>query len=597
MTELAASLLVDRLIAASLHGGLLIVFVWAVCRLVPGIPAAMRATLWWLATAKVLIALAPIPSLDLPLLPARDPAPVPAVVASSSSVLPTVVDSTSAAEPVLAATLPSAEPNPARSAASWRNVAAVVWLVFVGAQLVGLLRESITLRRVVRRSTPWPDEGDEVAALSRRMGLAGTPEVMESADITGPQVTGCWRPFILMPSGARDLNDAARAMALCHELAHIRRRDLVLGWGPAIAERLFFFHPLVRLAAREYLTTREAACDAAVVRALGVAPHAYGQLLVHLGIAPSRPVLAASGAPSSTTSLRRRLEMLQHIELSSVRGGRWLIGALLVALVPLQLVARSPEPEQSGSPAPAVVTLPQAAAPANASSEPSRTQPPQSAEPVVSMPASASQVSAGDERAIQQALEAAGQLETDARAEIQRALEDAARSIDARKTERADLLAAMEAANRLRLENAIESLPTTPAYQQMLEELAARSEGQASAGRDALEVALERLAREELANTQRAKEEVAGLMERTREQRARALDALVEQQATELNAQRRVREDSVRSQLERLRVQQDQLSVQLQAIVRQQEELAAAQRQIAEHAERIRQAIEAQRAK
>jgi hypothetical protein len=34
------------------------------------------------------------------------------------------------------------------------------------------------------------------------------------------------------------------SMALAHELAHLRRGDLWLGWLPAIAQRLFFFHPL-----------------------------------------------------------------------------------------------------------------------------------------------------------------------------------------------------------------------------------------------------------------------------------------------------------------------------------------------------------------
>ena len=35
-------------------------------------------------------------------------------------------------------------------------------------------------------------------------------------------------------------------MALAHELMHVRRRDVLLGCLPALAERLYFFHPLVR---------------------------------------------------------------------------------------------------------------------------------------------------------------------------------------------------------------------------------------------------------------------------------------------------------------------------------------------------------------
>ena len=73
-------------------------------------------------------------------------------------------------------------------------------------------------------------------------------------------------------------------MALAHELMHVRRRDVLLGCIPALAERLYFFHPLARLAAREYVIAREAACDAAVVRALDVPADDYGRLLLRLGV-------------------------------------------------------------------------------------------------------------------------------------------------------------------------------------------------------------------------------------------------------------------------------------------------------------------------
>ena len=145
-------------------------------------------------------------------------------------------------------------------------------------------------------------------------------------------------------------------MTLCHELVHLKRWDLFLGWIPAAAEPLFFFHPLARIAAREYLFWREAACDAAVLKALDVAPQEYGGLLLDLGVVRSRSSLAAAGAPWSLSILKRRIVMLRDPSSRSITS-RALAPTLAVlavaAIVPLQLSAR---PTVASPMAPAVVT-------------------------------------------------------------------------------------------------------------------------------------------------------------------------------------------------------------------------------------------------
>jgi hypothetical protein len=145
-------------------------------------------------------------------------------------------------------------------------------------------------------------------------------------------------------------------MAICHELAHLSRGDVWLGCVPAAAERIFFFHPLVRLAAREYLFWREAACDAAVLRALGAAPQAYGRLLLDLGVSHPRPVLTAAGAAWSFSNLKRRIVMLQQPSTPRLRA-RLLATAVVVltvvAIAPLRVGARPsvgpPDPPPSAA--------------------------------------------------------------------------------------------------------------------------------------------------------------------------------------------------------------------------------------------------------
>ena len=156
-------------------------------------------------------------------------------------------------------------------------------------------------------------------------------------------VTGLMRPTVILPSRRwSSLTALQQEMAICHELVHVRRRDLWLGLVPSLAERLFFFHPLAHLAAREYVVAREAACDAAVLRALDAEPRDYGRLLVTLGVAPLPGGISASGAAHSFSSLKRRIGMLDHGSPSlAVRLAGWELAAVaVVALVPLTLVER-----------------------------------------------------------------------------------------------------------------------------------------------------------------------------------------------------------------------------------------------------------------
>ena len=382
----------DRLLAGSLQGAVVIALVWIACRRIPRVPASVQAALWWVAALKLVVALLPVPALPIPLLPAGDADVLRAETAKPgpAAVPVRALEGTGAARPP--AHVPTVTP--------WRTALIGVWLVVLALQAVRLILERRSLRAVVRRAVPRTGEDAVVVArLAAAIGLTRVPQVRESDEIAGPQVAGVRRPIVLVPAGCRTtLTPEERAMALCHELVHVRRHDLALGWVPALAERLFFFHPLARLMAREYLATREAACDAAVVRALGVSPKEYGRLLVRLGVAGAAPAFAAGGSAFSVSSLRRRLDMLQHTASAGAsRRSLWCLATVtFLAVMPFQLVAGTPSGQAPVPAAPpievSVPVAPQAASPASpvppagsaappASLAPAHPAPPQNAPP------------------------------------------------------------------------------------------------------------------------------------------------------------------------------------------------------------------------
>ena len=327
--------LFDRLIQASLEGSLLVAGVWVACRLAPSLPVSLRVVLWWLASLKLLVGLAGIDPVPLPIL-------APAAGTAVEAVRPLAVATRAAAlhaDSFLSAAVPAPD---------WRVLAACAWLAMLGVVLVNVLRQRHQTRRLIAGATPAdPSVLRVVETLAERVGLTATPEVRRSDRADAPMVAGLLAPIVLLPAERFDaLSDDQRQMAICHELMHLRRGDLWLGCLPALAERLFFFHPLAHVAAREYLLAREAACDAAVLAAMNAAPQEYGRLLLTLGVGPLRAGFAASSSSRSFSSLKRRIGMLNHTSPTArARVGGWLLAAATAAaIVPMQLVARTAQP-------------------------------------------------------------------------------------------------------------------------------------------------------------------------------------------------------------------------------------------------------------
>ena len=341
----------ERLLTGSVQGAVIIGVVWLVCRRIASVPASIRAMLWWLASLKLVLALMPLPALPLALLPPQERVPTEIVhTASTAAALPAIVAPAVALRPASEMRTVSDRAAGAVDIIPWLAVVIVLWLAGIGVQAVQLLSSLRRLRRVAAESVALGTEDTVVARrIADGLGLRRIPEIRVSDEIDSPQVVGLRRPVMLLPSAViTTFTPNERAMTLCHELVHVRRHDLALGWVPALAERLFFFHPLARVAAREYVIAREAACDAAVLRALDVAPQEYGRLLVRFGVTRFVPGFSATGASSSTSSLRRRLDMLHHTTLSRAsRRATWLLACVVaLALLPFQLVART-----SGEPA------------------------------------------------------------------------------------------------------------------------------------------------------------------------------------------------------------------------------------------------------
>ncbi|HEV7509690.1 MAG TPA: M56 family metallopeptidase [Thermoanaerobaculia bacterium] len=379
----------ESLLRASLQGAVLVGLVWLVCRLFPRLPASVRCGLWWMACLKLLVGLVWLVPVRVPLLPAPTPAAMSAASPASPARIvlqggPTSRSAVQIRPGQIAATEPGA-PEPRGLADRGAPWILGLWLAGMAVIALRALHQLRHTRWVIRRSEAV-GEGwirGTYADLCLRLGLRRAPDLRGSADVRTPMAIGLLRPRVVVPRpGFERLSQPEATMTLCHELLHVRRHDLWFGWVPALAQRIFFFHPLAALAVREYAIAREAACDAEVLRVLGSAPQAYGRLLLRWGVAPRETGLAAAGASPSLENLKRRLQMLQQISDSRRRisGWWWVAGAVaVVSLIPIRIVAQEPEP------APVAVAAPETPEISEVPEPPGSTAPIPAVAPVVAV--------------------------------------------------------------------------------------------------------------------------------------------------------------------------------------------------------------------
>ncbi|MEO8366205.1 MAG: M56 family metallopeptidase [Pseudoxanthomonas sp.] len=303
--ELVSEILLPRLLAASVQATLFVVVVWALCKSLPRLSASARAGLWWLVALQLVVGVLWSSPLALPLLPAevlQQVRAAPAHVTALSSHAATALASTPTAL------------TPAISTWSWSTTLAALWLLGLAFIIARTLRGYLATRRLLDESRPCQDAVllGALRLAAEAHGLREPPRLRLSASIDSPQLVGPWNPVLLLPATpSHSMHADELDMALTHELVHLQRKDLWWGLLPAVAQHLFFFHPLAHLAAHEYALAREAACDAVVIAGNRHCAHDYGRLLVRLGVAP-RPSAGLASASPTFRILKRRLLMLQN---------------------------------------------------------------------------------------------------------------------------------------------------------------------------------------------------------------------------------------------------------------------------------------------
>jgi beta-lactamase regulating signal transducer with metallopeptidase domain len=190
----------------------------------------------------------------------------------------------------------------------WLVLAMVVWFSGMALFLISAVIGQLRLGKISRRACPL--QGSEWTLLLKEscetLRLRPDVTLLQSAQNVMPLTWGWRRPVLLLPAEAGQWPEGRRRVVLLHELAHVKRRDCLMQSVARIVCAVYWFNPLVWLAARRMCIERERACDDLVLTG-GCRASDYASHLVEIAKA-FRPVpQVAAIAMARSSGLEQRV--------------------------------------------------------------------------------------------------------------------------------------------------------------------------------------------------------------------------------------------------------------------------------------------------
>ncbi len=201
----------------------------------------------------------------------------------------------------------------------WHVYAMAIWLagtVILGTWLFVRLHSLAGRHAYVAAAASLPQSFyNQLAGCAKLLRLRHVPRVAVTGRLVTPAVFGVFRPALLMPKGyLSKLSRRDTEHMLLHELAHIRRGDLVLHGLYMLVQIVYWYNPLLWLVRRQLHHLRELSCDATVANLLRERTPAYRQTLLEtarrLLARPVEPGLGLLGLFEDSNRLAVRLNWL-----------------------------------------------------------------------------------------------------------------------------------------------------------------------------------------------------------------------------------------------------------------------------------------------
>jgi len=208
--------------------------------------------------------------------------------------------------------------------------------VYFAGVITMLMRSVVFLfhvRNLRTSGTPVaPEWHSRLSLISKSLGIRRSVDILESVRIKVPLLAGALRPVIIVPAGmVTNLPFNQVETIMMHELSHLKRKDYLVNIMQLFIEGILFYHPTVWIISGLVRDEREHCCDDEVLR-MTDNPVNYARALIHIAEYQHFSRLVPGATGTGKHHLKFRINRILNIQTMKTNIRDKVISLSLVAV-------------------------------------------------------------------------------------------------------------------------------------------------------------------------------------------------------------------------------------------------------------------------
>lgn len=205
------------------------------------------------------------------------------------------------------------------------NILSIAWIIVLIVGAVYLLTLYTVFCSKIKLERPFRDVDicDTLKQCKKIMKINRNIQIKESKNVSTPCITGLIFPVILIPKYMTNkLTNEEIKYIIIHELAHFKRKDILINWIVTVLNLIHWFNPILYFAFKRLRQDSEIACDAKVLSYIKDDAHKeYGNAIINLtSLVSAFKIRPWEASIVSKSEIKKRIIMITKFKRRTLIG-------------------------------------------------------------------------------------------------------------------------------------------------------------------------------------------------------------------------------------------------------------------------------------